>query len=484
MSKWPTGILVAVVTAAAFVPLGWSVRVHPAKTVAESAPPELPETFDVAAIDRYVAAKVKADGFVGLSLAIVRDGKIVLAKGYGESSREDHTPVDVDTAFAIGSVTKQFTCAAALMLADEGKLSFDDKVGRYFPKLTRAGDITLGDLAAHVSGYPDYYPLDFLDQRLKNPITPDAILARYGGGKLDFEPGTRWSYSNTGYIILGRILEKVTLEPLGELLERRIFTPFHLLHVSYQPKEGTKGLAQGYESFALGTPERADREADGWLGAAGGMWASATDLATWDIALMEGKVLKPQSMLRTSVPRVLADGHSTGYGCGLFASQRRNETVFTHGGEVNGFLARNTMIPRLGSAVVLLSNSLGSDPYELGQQLVGLLLEDHEPPPPKVAGAPAKEVARALVMQLQSGSLDRGTLGSDFNAYVTDARAKAAAATLAPLGPPQSVEVEGTSERGGMEVTQLRIVFEKKKVGATMFRGADGKVEELLLEKE
>jgi D-alanyl-D-alanine carboxypeptidase len=483
MSKWPTGILVAVVTAAALVPLGWSVRVHPARTAAE-AEPELPETFDVAAIDKYVAAKVKAGGYVGLSLAIVRDGKIVLAKGYGESSREDHTPVDVDTAFAIGSVTKQFTCAAALMLADEGKLSFDDKVARYFPKLTRAGDITLGDLAAHVSGYPDYYPLDFMDQRLRNPITADAIIARYAGGKLDFEPGTRWSYSNTGYILLGRVLEKVTLEPFGELLERRIFTPFHLLHVSFQPKEGTKGLAQGYESFALGTPERADREADGWLGAAGGIFASATDLATWDIALMEGKMLGPESMRRMSVPRVLTDGHSTGYGCGLFATQRRNETVFSHGGEVNGFLARNTMVPRLGSAVILLSNDLGSDPYDLDHDLVGLLLKDHEPPPPKVAGTPAKDVARALVTQLQSGSLDRTALGSEYGAYASEARVRAAAATLAPLGPPKGVEVEGTSERGGMEVTQLRITFEKRKVGATMFRRADGKVEQFLLEKE
>jgi CubicO group peptidase (beta-lactamase class C family) len=482
MSGWPTGILVALVTSAALLPLELSVRRTHATH--EEAKPQLPEAFDVAAVDRYVAAQVKAKGFVGLSLAVVRDGKIVLAKGYGESSREDRTPVDADTAFAVGSITKQFTCAAALMLAEEGKLSLDDKVAKYFPKLTRAGDITLGDLGAHVSGYPDYYPLDFMDKRLASPIFADDLLRTYAGGKLDFEPGTRWSYSNTGYILLGRVLEKVTLEPLAALFEQRIFTPLHLLRAWYQPKAGAKGLARGYESFDLGEPEPAPREAEGWLGAAGALYASATDLAKWDIALMDGKVLKPESMRQMTTPRTLADGRSTGYGCGLAVSQQNHETVLSHSGEVNGFLASNTMVPRTHSAVILLSNSLGSDPFELGHDILKVMLHDLETPPPKVAGPPAKEVVRALVAQMQSGALDRTRVGDDFSAYVTDARAKTAAAALAPLGTPKSFDLERTSERGGMEVTRFAIAFEKRKVSALMFRSLDGKVQELLLEKE
>ncbi|MGD0527347.1 MAG: serine hydrolase domain-containing protein [Polyangiaceae bacterium] len=483
MSKWQTGIVAAVVSAAAMVPLGWSVRLTHAKADAE-VKPKLPEKLDLDALDRYVAATVKEKGFVGLSLAIVRDGKIVLAKGYGESSIEDHVPVDADTAFGIGSVTKQFTCAAALMLADEGKLSFDDKVARFFPKLSRAADVAVGDLAAHVSGYPDYYPLDFVDDRLRHPITADDILARYASGKLDFEPGTRWSYSNTGYILLGRILERVTLEPLGTLFEQRIFTPFHLLHVAYEPKAGTKGLAQGYETFALGAHERAEREAPGWLGAAGGIYATPTDLAKWDLALMDGKVVTGDALRRMSTPRTLADGRNTGYACGLVVSQRRRETVFSHGGEVNGFLARNVMIPRLRSAVIALSNDLASDPHDLTDEILDLLLKDREPATPPVAGPPAKDVARALVAQLQSGALDRAAIGADFSAYVSDGRAKAAAAALAPLGSPKTVELESTSERGGMEATRLKIVFEKQKLGATMLRSTDGKVQEFLLEKD
>jgi D-alanyl-D-alanine carboxypeptidase len=483
MSKWQTGIVAAVVTAAAMVPLGWSVRLTHAKADVEATPP-LPERFDVDAIDRYVASTVKKKGFVGLSLAIVRDGKVALAKGYGESSIEDHVPVDADTAFAIGSVTKQFTCAAALMLADEGKLSFDDKVARFFPKLSRAADVTVGDLAAHVSGYPDYYPLDFVDERLRHPISADDLLAKYAGGKLDFEPGTRWSYSSTGYILLGRILEKVTLEPLAMLFEQRIFTPFHLLHVAYEPKAGTKGLARGYGSFALGPHEPAEPEASGWLGAAGGIYATGTDLAKWDVALMDGKVLSGDALRRMSTPRTLADGRNTGYACGLTVSQRRHETVFSHGGAVNGFLARNVMIPRLRSAVIVLSNDDASDPHALSEEIVDLLLKDHEPSLPQVAGPPAKDVARALVAQLQGGALDRAAVGADYSAYVTEARAKAAAVALAPLGPPKTVEVESTSERGGMEVTRLKIGFEKQRLEASLVRSTDGKVQEFLLERD
>src|SRR6185295_12921177 len=138
------------------------------------------------------------------------------------------------TLFAIGSVSKQFTSAAVLLLAEEGKLSARDPVAKYYPTLTRAKEITLLDLMNHVSGYPDYYPLDFLDRRMKKPIDPDELLRQYAGGKLDFEPDSRYSYSNTGYILLGRVVEKVSGESLGAFLTRRIFKPLGMDHSFYE----------------------------------------------------------------------------------------------------------------------------------------------------------------------------------------------------------------------------------------------------------
>src|SRR6185503_2974457 len=157
---------------------------------------KLPETFDVKAIDAFLEAQVRQPDRAGFSVAVVKDGEVVLAKGYGKRSLADGRPVEADTLFAIGSVSKQFTCAAVLLLAEAGKLSVWDPVAKYYPNLTRAPDITLLDLMNHVSGYPDYYPLDFVDRRMAKTIQPDALLRQYAGGKLDFDPGSKWSYSN------------------------------------------------------------------------------------------------------------------------------------------------------------------------------------------------------------------------------------------------------------------------------------------------
>ena len=164
------------------------------------------------AIDSYIASQLPEKGFVGLSLAIARDGKILSAKGYGKSFRFEPglTRRRRYSPFAVGSITKQFACACILLLAEDGKLSVKDPVVKYYPALTRAKDITLYDLMTHVSGYPDYYPLDFIDRRMLKSLAADGVVTEYAGRKLDFEPGSRWSYSNTGYMILGRVVEKVS----------------------------------------------------------------------------------------------------------------------------------------------------------------------------------------------------------------------------------------------------------------------------------
>jgi CubicO group peptidase (beta-lactamase class C family) len=447
--------------------------------------PKLPTTFDPSAVDAYVAGQVKSKGYVGLSLAVVRDGKVVLAKGYGQSSREDGTPVTPDTPFAIGSVTKQFTCACVLKLAEEGKLSVHDKVAKYFPGLTRAGDITLYELMTHTSGYPDYYPLDFVDRRMQRPIDLDELIRQYAGGKLDFEPGTRWSYSNTGYILLGRIVEKVSGESFSRYLEQTILKPLGMTHSFFEPAPGDKRLARGYTTFALGDPEPAPRESAGWIHAAGGLYASAGDLAKWDVGLMDGKVLKPESFRLMTTPRQLADGRVRDYGCGLVIARRDGETILQHSGAVSGFLAYNAMIPRTKSAIVMLVNAEHIDAGALFRELLGLLLKDAagQPDVPKVKGPPPVEVARELFKQMQAGAVDRGKLGEEFNLYMTDDRLRAAAPRLKALGEPDKVEVENVAERGGMEVATVRFTFKTATVKGLLYRTPDGIVQEFLLSK-
>jgi D-alanyl-D-alanine carboxypeptidase len=470
-----------------FVLLVSLLSAAPQGRAATPKPVEAPTTFDLKAIDAYVADQVRVKDYPGLALTIVRDGKVVLAKGYGRRSLESEGRVDADTLFAIGSVTKQFTCACILLLAEEGKLSVEDRVAKYYPDLTRAQDITLYDLMTHTSGYPDYYPLDFVDRRMRKTIALDQLLAEYAGGKLDFEPGTRWSYSNTGYVLLGRVVEKVSKEPMGQFLRRRILEPLGMKHAVFEPGSGALGLAQGHTTFALGPSEPVAREADGWLHAAGGLWTSVSDLARWDLALIEGKVLKPDSYRLLTTRRKLKNGKTKDYGCGMGIYDRDGETVLMHSGAVSGFLAFNALVPRTKSAVILLTNSEHLDPGSLHRTVLNLLLKDQTdreaPEVPKVRGPAPKEVALDFFHQMQEGKVDRGKLGEEFSVYLSDERLKAAAPRLKALGEPDKVEVERTTERGGMEVASLRFIFKKTVLKASLYRTPDGKIQQLLFSK-
>jgi D-alanyl-D-alanine carboxypeptidase len=448
-------------------------------------PGEPPKTFDLPAIDAYVAAQVREQGYPGLSLTILREGKVVLAKGYGKRSLEDGPPVEPDTAFSVGSVTKQFTCASVLLLAEEGKLSVNDTVAKYYPKLAQAGQVTLHDLMSHTSGYPDFYPLDFVDRRLRQPIQGDDLLATYAGSNLDFEPGARWSYSNTGYTLLGRVVEKASGKPFGRFLEERILGPLGMTHSAFEPGSDWKSPTVGYTSFALGPVEPAEPESRGWLGAAGGLWASGPDLARWDLALMEGRVLKPGSFRVMVSPKALSSGIPTDYGCGLHVQHVDGETVLTHGGAVSGFLSINAMVPRTKSAVILLTNSEHLNPGRMHQTILHLLLQDlGKPGVPKVHGPSPKEAALDFLHQMQAGQVKRDQLGEEFSLFLTAERLKAAEPRLKTLGEPEKVEVDHVSERGGMEVASIRFTFKTAALRGLLYRTPDGKIQQLLFRKE
>lgn len=451
------------------------------RVAATAAPeaPELPASFDAAQVDAWVAAALRRHAIVGAQLVVAKDGKIVLSRSYGEVARGGPA-VTADTAFAIGSITKQFVCAAALVLEHEGKLAMTDTVAAHWPELTRAADITLDDLGSHLSGYPDYYPLDFLDRRMQAPIEPDALIARYAGMPLDFEPRTRWSYSNTGFIMLGRLIERRAGEPLGAWLGAHFFGPAGMRHASLDPPSGTPGLATGHTRFVLGEPEVAPREAPGWIFAAGGIYASAEDLMRWNLALAGDALVPAEARRKLTTPRVLADGRSTDYGCGLGVRQLAGETVWTHSGAVSGFLAHAAFVPRTKTGVVLLANTDGAPVGDLQQALLGVLLA---PPQnvPTVAGPGAKQVAGELFAALQAGRIDRARVSEELAFYYDEDRLRAAQERLSPLGAPERIEVDRPRERGGMEVTVLRFVFADRTIRASMYRAPSGEVQQFLL---
>jgi len=459
-----------------------SMVLVPGPARAASAPAKLPVSFDLDAIDAFLSQEVQYKGRVGFSVAIVKDGRVVLAKGYGLRSLAEPSPVSNDTVFAIGSVTKQFTCAAVLLLAEAGKLSIHDPVGNYFPHLTRAADITLLDLMNHASGYPDYYPLDFVDHRLMQPAKTDEVIGEYASGKLDFEPGTKHSYSNTGYLILGRVVEKVSGESMGAFLQSHIFTPLGMNHTLYEPERSDGRLASGYTVFALSQPEPAVPEGKGWIASAGAIFSTPSDLALWDLALMGGKMLTPESYKLMTTARHLPDGTITEYGCGLRTCILEKRLVLTHSGMVAGFQAWNGMIPSTMSAVIMVANT-GAGLGELPEQILGLLLKE-QPNIPKINGPETAAAVKKLFGDLQQDKIDRSRLAEAYNWFLTPNKVAAAAKRLRPFGAPTKVEVLKASERGGMEVSVTRLTFKSGRLRTLMYRRPDGIIEQFFVDED
>jgi CubicO group peptidase (beta-lactamase class C family) len=449
-----------------------------------------PASIDEHVVDSLMTTAMQQRHLVGASIALMRGGRMELVKGYGFASLEPRVPVDTGTRFGIGSVTKEFVAALALLLQEEGRLSVHDTLVRWYPSLTRAGEITLLDLINHVSGYHDYYPLDFVDREMAQTTTAEHIIQEYATQPLDFDPGTRWSYSNTGYTILGRVLERVGGKPLGTLIEERIFRPLGMRQSVYEPTH-PGGRATGYTSWMLGDPVPAVPEARGWIGAPGGIWSTPSDLARWDLALMRPGFLSPASRAVLFGERILRDSTPTGYAGGLSITRAGGRTIYHHGGGLSGFAAQNLFIPDDTAAVVVLSNNdqnvpvgplipLVSPPRQVTAPVPARRLQ---PPmrPPTPRGRSALVAALEFFGQLQRGQVDRSQLGADYAAFLTPERVASASRSLAPLGEVTGAEQLAVSERGGMQVASIRLTLATQTITVLMYRAPSGAIEEYLL---
>jgi D-alanyl-D-alanine carboxypeptidase len=454
----------------------------PAALAPASAAPTL-ASLGAADLDAFIAATVAAQHAVGVTVGVMQNGEVIFARGYGLAHVAATTPVTPETLFAVGSVTKQFTCAVALQLEQERKLSFDDRIAKYDPTLTRAADITVRDIAGMVSGYRDYYPLDFVDRPMAAPRPSAQVVREFATRPLDFEPRSRYSYRNTGYLLLGRIAEQAGGEAFPAALERRIFRPLGLAHTRYEPARGGPGMAEGYTPLGLGPVEPSIPEGEGWIGAAGGIWSTPTDLLAWDLALMDGRVLAPASFATMSTARTLTDGRSSGYGCGQSIRDRGAVLVLQHGGAVSGFGARNAIIPSSRSAVAVMANAdwAGGVLDTIESAVLARLMPVADAP--TVAGPPARELALDLLAQIRAGQVDRALLGDEYSAFLTPARLAVMSRSLVEAGEVSGVEAGAIRERGGLEVSSLRLMLGTTPATTLMYRSPDGKVQEFLFSR-
>jgi CubicO group peptidase (beta-lactamase class C family) len=326
---------------------------------------------DVSRFDQLGQSYASNRGFMGTMLA-ARDGKIVFSKGYGFADLEWKIPNSPDTKFRLGSVSKQFAAASILLLEEQGKLSVDDPVKRYVTDAPGAWDkITIFHLLTHTSGIPNFTSFPEYSDLKPFPATAAKLIARLQTRPLDFQPGEAWNYSNSGYIVLTYIVEKVSGAAYPEFLRRNIFDPLGM-HDS------------GYDSNAAILPQRASgytfnggryRNA-GYIDmtvpqGAGGLYSTTGDLLKWEQALYGGKLLQPAYLAKMTTP------FKDNYAFGVEVQTLNGRKIIEHGGAIDGFGTDLAYFPDEKLAVVVLENVAGgASPVEIANKLAGLVLGD------------------------------------------------------------------------------------------------------------
>jgi D-alanyl-D-alanine carboxypeptidase len=426
-------------------------------------------------IDKLANDALAKSGVPSASVAVVKDGKIVYLNAYGSARLEPKTPATPGMRYSIGSISKQFTAVAMLLLQEQGKLSLDDKVAKFIPDLTRANEVTIRQLLSHTSGYQDYWPQDYVMPMMLQPVTAAKILDMWARKPLDFDPGTKWQYSNTNYVIAGVIIEKVSGKPLLQFLQEKVFAPLGLSSVANidERKLGDTDPT-GYMRYALGPLRVAPKEGPGWLFAAGELAMTAEDLAKWNISIMDQKLLRPASYRELEREAQLNNGLGTRYGLGVSLATEAGHRAVSHGGEVSGFVSQSIVFPDERVSVVALTNQDASSAAgDIAHGIVPLLFEQNDPATPQKL-----EQAKKIFEGLQHGTIDRSLFSDNANAYFSEQALQDFATGLAPLGTPKQFTQVQQGLRGGMTLRVYLVRFEKLTLRAWTYELPNGKLEQ------
>jgi len=352
------------------------------------------------AMDRYVRAELVRQHIPGLSVAVLRGDSVLLARGYGEANVELHVPASDSTIYQSGSLGKQFTSALVVMLAEEGRLGLDDSITRWFPAARESWKgITVRQLLTHTSGIPDYAD-SMLDYR--RDYTEDGLLHLAEGLPLAFPPGTRWSYSNTGYVLLGIIIHRVTGTFYGELLRDRIFRPLGMRTARIIAEADiVPNRAAGYRL------ERDTLKNQEWVApllnttADGSLYLTVRDLAAWAVALNHRRLPSPAGLDASWQPVRLTGGGVYPYGFGWSLVPQRGYRRIGHTGSWQGFKTSIQRYPAFDLTIIVLANLAQGRPEAISVAIAGIL-EPALTPPERLASPPGHDAPREPIPSLVS----------------------------------------------------------------------------------
>ena len=430
-------------------------------------------------IDQIVRSVLDTTGVPSASIAIVRDAKPDYIHAYGDAKVSPKTPATPDMRYKIASNSKQILATAILLLAEEHKLSLDDTVAKYLPNLTRAREITIRMLLSHTSGYQDYYPLDYVAPFMSHDVTAAEILDTWARKPLDFEPGTRYQYSNTNYVAAGVIVEKVGGKPLIEVLRSRILDKLGMKSAIDVTRETWNASdPDGHTRFAAGPPRSVAPEGNGWMWAAGELAMTAADLAKWDVSLINGTILKPSSLKALTTDMQLKSGVGTGYGLGIGVSLLANgHRRWRHSGGASGFVSMNTTYPDDKMSITVLTNGEGTAAATIARKLEELLLAPAADPD----AVDCLERAKKLFAGLQAGHPDNALMSEDLKSYFTPRTLADFAESLGPLGVPTAFNQSSRPDRGGMVERSFSVKTSTRSFNLSTYVMPDGKFAQFLV---
>ncbi len=413
-------------------------------------------------IDKLFKEHFKADG-PGAAVRVSRNGETIFEKSYGMANLELGVPLRTDHVFRIGSVTKQFTAVAILQLVEQGKLSLNDDLTKFLPDYPTGGKkITVEHLLTHTSGIKSYTSMQKWDgQEQRRDFTPLELVDYFKNEPMDFEPDAEWRYNNSGYILLGVIIEKVSGQTYAEYVTEHLFKPLGMKNSYYgDTKPVIKNRAAGYSKANVdGAYANAEFLSMTQPYAAGSLLSSVEDLSTWTRALHGGNVIKPESLKKACSPYILPNGANTHYGYGLQMGNILGSPTIEHGGGIHGFLSDLAYLPQEGICIAILTNCDCEPPSELTPKIAALVLGKPFQPTPitvkakdleQYVGVYENDKKEQRVISLEDGQLhSMRSGGTKFK--------------IIPYGPDQFY----------FENSLARITFIREKTGAKKVVGAN-----------
>jgi CubicO group peptidase (beta-lactamase class C family) len=430
-------------------------------------------------VDAFVESEMQKQRIPGVSLAVVQDGKIVLAKGYGYANLEHQVRVKPETIFQSGSMGKQFTATAVMMLVEEGKINLDERISKYLGEVPEAwAYITVRHLLTHTSGLTDY-PDNF---DFRRDYTEDELLKRAQAITPDFKPGEKWQYSNLGYVTLGILIHKVSGKFYGDLLQERIFKPLGMTTARIiSEADIIANRAAGYH-FVKNELKNQD-----WVSptlnttADGALYFTVLDLAKWDAALYGEKLLKHASLEQMWTPVRLNDNRTSDYGFGWSLSRINGHRIIEHGGAWQGFTSYIARYADDKLTVIVFDNLAGGNCGKIARHVAAIYNPElaRKPIPDKEPQVTAS--VTDLLQKLAQGTASPDLFTSDARSEFFPARAERIKRLLTSLGPLEKMQLVERSERDGFQVYGYQLSY---KNGSRFFKVSltkENKIGELFL---